>query len=87
MTPQEVAELMLARLEADDVLYQDEIVYVIERECGDEHVRINDNGNLAIQSNVLKAFRKLTEGCVVWEKGERCWRFRKDYDAQGRAQD
>ncbi|GAA5207582.1 DUF6953 family protein [Streptomyces thinghirensis] len=29
---------------------------------------VNDNGNLAISKEVLAAFRKLSEGTVVWER-------------------
>jgi hypothetical protein len=31
----------------------------------------NENGNLAINRQVLKEFRKLTEKTVVWERGVR----------------
>ena len=46
----------------------------IEQTCGEEHVYTNKNGNFAISKDVLKEFRKLTEGKVKWERGERAWR-------------
>ena len=56
------------------------VVYEIESQYGDEFVYINENGNLAVSRNVLSEFRKLTEGKVVWSRGERYWRFKADFD-------
>ena len=80
MTPHDVAQWMLDRLHGDTCLYQDVVVYDIQQRFGEEFAYINDHGNLAIDKGVLNEFRKLTEGSVVWEKGERCWRLRKRYD-------
>jgi hypothetical protein len=76
----DVASFMLERLATDNDLYQDVIVSEILDRFGDEFVYTNDNGNLAIEKKVLAAFRKLTEGDVVWDRRERYWRFREDYD-------
>jgi hypothetical protein len=74
MTPSEVAQFMLDSMGDKSWLYQETIVQKIKRECGEEHVWRNPNGNLAIKPNVLAAFRKLTEGKLVWSRGERAWR-------------
>lgn len=47
---------------------------------------INENGNLAIDKEVLAAFRKLSGGAVVWERGLRYWRRRAEYDPEGKRQ-
>lgn len=83
MTPPtacDVASFMLARMKEDGTLYQEVVVCQIQERFRDEFVYINDNGNLAIDRKVLSEFRKLTEGKVVWNRGEQYWRFREDYD-------
>lgn len=84
-TAADVAQWMVSQLEARKFLYQDEIVYSIQREFGDTFVYTNKNGNLAIVKQILDAFNKLTPD-VVWSRGERCWRNRASYDAPGRMQ-
>lgn len=84
-TPQEVAQWMHAELQrSNGYLYQETVVYEIERLFGREHTYDNEGGNLAIARPVLNAFRKLTEATVVWERGERMWRYRAAHDAPGR---
>ncbi|NEB01933.1 hypothetical protein [Streptomyces sp. SID13726] len=46
----------------------------------------NENGNPAIDKKVLKIFRKISEGTVVWERGARYWRLRNEHDPEGRRQ-
>jgi hypothetical protein len=75
----DVAKFMKNQLGEQKYLYQESIVYEIEAQFGSDFVYINDNGNLSIARTVLKEFRKITPN-VVWERGERCWREREDYD-------
>ena len=79
LTAKDVAEYMKKQLDQQKYLYQEVIVYEIEAKFGSDFVYINENGNLAIGRNVLKEFRKITPN-VVWERGERCWRLREEYD-------
>jgi hypothetical protein len=79
-SPIEVAEFMVKRLNETKYLYQEDIVYQIQSQFGGEFVYDNQNGNPAISPSVLKEFRKLTEGSVVWSRGERLWRKREHYD-------
>ena len=58
----------------------------IEDLFGDEFTYVNENGNRAIDKKVLAEFRKLTKDTVVWERGERRWRLREDYDESGKRQ-
>jgi len=77
----DVAAFMLDRLNEDEMLYQEVVVYEIQDKFGDDFVYTNDNGNLGINRTVLSAFRRLTDGKVVWSRGERYWRFKEDFDS------
>ncbi len=82
-----VASWMKGQLEKHQTLYQDVAVHEIQSRFGPEFTYLNDAGNPAIDRKVLAAFRSLTEGSVVWERGERCWRRRESYDPEGRVVD
>jgi hypothetical protein len=86
MTPREVAEWMLEEIKGTGYLYQEDVVYEIASKFGDEFTYINQNGNLAIDKQVLREFRELTESSVVWKRGEKLWRMREDYDPPGKRQ-
>ena len=82
----DVAKWMLNKIIEDQTMYQEHVVSKIRVEFGEKFIYTNDNGNPAISKAVLKEFRKLTENLVVWEKGERRWRLRGEYDAPGKRQ-
>ena len=86
-TTEEVAQWMLSSVLETGRLYQETGVYSIRDKFGEEFTYINENGNLAIDKNVLKAFRKISNDLVIWERGDRAWRQRADYDQPGRQQD
>ncbi len=83
-TAADVAKWMLETLTRQRELDQEDAAYEIERRFGKRFIYENDNGNPAISREVLKEFRTLTEGTVVWIRGERRWRFREIGDARGR---
>ena len=85
-TPKDVAAWMLQALEERQYLYQEDVVYEIATEFGEEFTYLNANGNLAIDKRVLREFRKLTEATVVWERSERMWRRRMESDPPGSRQ-
>ncbi len=85
-TPDQVAEWMLSELQRVKCLYQETAVYDITSKFGEEFTYCNDSGNPAIAKKVLAAFKKLTGDSVIWERGERMWRFREKYDEPGRQQ-
>lgn len=85
-TAASVAQWMLDELNRVQFLYQEQVVYDIQSRFGDSFVYTNDSGNPAIAKPVLAAFNKLTGDAVVWERGERMWRRRADYDSPGRQQ-
>lgn len=76
----DVAQWMLNQINKKRELYQNEVVYLIEDKFGSQFVYENRNGNLAINREVLKEFRKLTEKTVVWSRIEFCWRIRSADD-------
>ena len=86
-TAKDIADWMAAQLETKRELYQEDVVSEIIKLSGRQFVYTNENGNDAIGKEVLKEFRKLTEGTVVWERGDKCWRKRNPYDAPGRLSD
>lgn len=86
-TAKDVARFMLSELKREKYLYQEQVVFDIQEQFGDEFVYDNENGNPAISKEVLKEFRALTEDRVIWERGERMWRFRESYDETGRMQE
>ncbi len=82
-TPRDVAEWMARQVE-QGALYQDTVVWSIRREFGEQFVHEDANGNLAVARPVLRAFRKLTEQTIVWDRGDRAWRLREPHDQPGR---
>lgn len=82
-----MAEHLLSVLKAQDGwLNQDEAVHEVETFGGPGYIKINANGNEAITSDILKAFRKLTGQSVVWTQEDRAWRWREDGDLPSRKQ-
>ena len=84
-TVEDVARWMLEQVRQGH-LYQEQTVYEIHARFGEQFTYQNDAGNLAIGRDVLKAFRKISEADVVWDKYERAWRLRDQRDAPGRQQ-
>ncbi len=85
-TPEDVAKWMLSELQREKYLYQESVVYDIASKFGEDFTYDNDNGNPAIGRKVLAAFKQLTGDSVIWERGERLWRYREKHDEPGRQQ-
>lgn len=84
LLPEELAKLLLERFNQESFLDQAEAADIIADAGGDEYLRTNDNGNIAIDKSVLAEFRKLTEGVAVWMKSAQAWRmFDPTTDAEG----
>jgi len=81
-TAKDVALFMKEQLDKKKDLYQEDVVYEIEKKFGESFIYINDNGNPAIDRTVLKEFRKITPN-AVWVRGERYWRLRDNSDDTG----
>jgi hypothetical protein len=75
---------MQAALEAEGCLYQDDVVDHLVKAEADEFLRENANGNVALSTSLLSAFRKRNENSVVWVGLGRYWRLRVPEDDVGR---
>lgn len=87
MSNEKIAEWMFNKFKGG-WLYQEDIAWQLKKEFGDDAIYENDNGNYAINKPVLKAFKKITEGKVVWERSDKAWRILSDNEEYtGRQQD
>jgi hypothetical protein len=86
-TPTDVARWMCDELNRTGRLRQAKAAEEIEREFGPSFIYINENGNPAIDKDVLRKFRELTEGYVIWDRSTFEWRHRQPDDAPSRQQD
>ncbi|GAA4413858.1 hypothetical protein GCM10011450_22410 [Advenella faeciporci] len=84
MTPATIAAWMLAQIERDGCIYQDDVVDFLVKAKREDFLTENAEGNQVIGKDVLMMFRKLTETTVVWVKPERYWRWRVAEDEPGR---
>lgn len=79
-----VSDWMLAKIEKDGCLYQDDVVDHIVRTKTEVLLRENIEGNLVLGTTVLNAFKKLTPDSVVWVGPDKYWRWRVAEDEPGR---
>ncbi|MDX9696339.1 MAG: hypothetical protein RBT49_11165 [Bacteroidales bacterium] len=79
VTVTDVAQFMVDELKKQKFLYQEAIVFKIKQNFGEPFYYTNKNGNFAIAKEVLKEFKELTPD-VKWDSGERCWRFKTQFD-------
>ena len=84
MDSKSTSEWMLAQLEKDSCIYQDDVVDFLVRAKCENLLKENADGNLVLSVPVLNAFKKLTPDNVVWVKPDRYWRFRVKEDEPGR---
>lgn len=75
---------MLKLLAKDKCLYQDDVVDHLVKSGADDMLKENADGNLVLNNNVLKAFKKVTEDDVVWVRSGFYWRYRVPEDEPGR---
>lgn len=86
-TAKDVAQWMFDEVRRRNVLEQETAAHQIRMKFGKEFTYENENGNWAINKDVLAAFRKLTGDSIVWDRGSREWRKRHQSDQPGRQQD
>ncbi len=75
---------MLRHLVKDDCLYQDDVVDYLVKNKKEQFLRENHEGNLVLNSALLKEFKKATGESVVWVGSEFYWRYRVLEDEEGR---
>jgi hypothetical protein len=84
-TPEDVARWMLEEFNRHNgELYQEDAAAGIEARFGRSFTYENADGGVSISRAVLRHFRKLTEGTVVWERGDKLWRRKESGDGEGR---
>lgn len=79
------AQWMLAMLERDGCVYQDDIVDMLTKADAEALLRENADGNPVLGALVLTEFKKISAG-AVWIKPDRYWRWRVGEDEPGREQ-
>lgn len=84
MDTKSVSDWMLAQVEKDGCIYQDDVVDHILRGKAEELLRENSDGNLVLGTALLNAFKNLTPYSVVWVGPDRYWRWRVAEDEPGR---
>ncbi|CRM12708.1 hypothetical protein [Pseudomonas sp. 24 E 13] len=84
MDAETVANWMLAQIQREDCIYQEDVVDHLVKAKQESLLTENTDGNLVVGKEVLAAFRKLTPDNVVWVKPDRYWRFRVAEDEPGR---
>ncbi|MCH2000357.1 hypothetical protein MKX21_00805 [Acinetobacter seifertii] len=75
---------MILKLRIDSCLYQDDVVDYLVKNFYFDYLKENADGNLAIATPLLAAFKKQTLFDVVWVKPDRYWRYRVLEDESGR---
>ncbi len=75
---------MIAQLQNDGCLYQDDVVDYIVRSGNESLLKENADGNLVLDRRLLKSFKDLTNNNVVWVQSDFYWRYRVSEDEEGR---
>lgn len=86
ITSSDVAQWMLSTIQEQGELSQNNAFYEINKRFGSSFTSISNSGSPSVGRGVLTAFRKISDGVVIWERGDKKWRKREFYDAPGRQQ-
>ena len=74
MDADSVANWMLAQIDREACIYQDDVVDHLVKAGREDLLIESSDGNQVLGKAVLAAFRKLTPDNVVWVKPDRYWR-------------
>lgn len=80
----DIVSWMVAKLEKDGCLYQDDVVDFLIKERVEEYTQENSEGNQVLNKKLLAEFERQTRDNVVWVRNEFYWRFRVKEDEPGR---
>ncbi|WEK54737.1 MAG: hypothetical protein P0Y55_01260 [Candidatus Cohnella colombiensis] len=72
-TAEEVAEWMVQEIKFRSMLRQEEAIAHVRTHFGEEHVFVNEKGNASLSKDVKKAFRKLHNGRIAWDRDGFFW--------------
>ncbi|MGP2502286.1 DUF6953 family protein [Pantoea ananatis] len=84
LTAKSIAEWMVAAMEKDGCLYQDDVVDFLVKRKEEGFLIENNDGNQVLSKPVLNEFLKLTKENVVWVRSDFYWRYRVPEDEPGR---
>lgn len=84
MDAETVARWMLAQIEREACIYQEDVVDCLVKAKREDLLTENADGNQVVGKAILTTFRDLTKNTVVWVKPDRYWRFRVAEDEPGR---
>lgn len=73
VTAQEVAEWMVQEIRFTGNLYQAAAIDYVKANFGEQFVYVNENGNVSLDKEVKKAFRKLHRGRIAWDRDSFQW--------------
>lgn len=73
-----IAKWLNDKILEEEWVYQSSAVQEIIEEFGDKFSYINENGNPAIDADVLKEFRKIKDKNIEWDRQDFCWRLKDD---------
>lgn len=72
-TAQDVAEWMVGEIKFTGTLRQEAAIEYVRTQFGEQFVFVNENGNASLSKEVKKAFRKLHNGRVAWDRDAFMW--------------
>jgi len=78
----EVAKWMFAEFDRNGVLFHDIAVDRIRELFGTEFTYPVEDGYFGIDQDVLREFRRLGDGQIVWVRFQQFWRRRRPDDSQ-----
>jgi hypothetical protein len=84
MTPADVSAWMVAALEKEGCIYQDDVVDYLVKSGNEQLLKENADGNQVLGKAVLDEFLKATRETVVWVRSGFYWRWRVPEDEEGR---
>ena len=80
----DIVSWMVAKLEKDGCLYQDDVVDFLIKESAEEYTQENSEGNQVLNKKLLAEFERQTRDNVVRVRSEFYWRIIVKEDEPGR---
>ena len=68
-----IAEWMVGEIENRGMLRQEDAIAYVREKFGESYVFINEHGNVSLEKEVKKAFRKQHRGRVAWDRDGFFW--------------
>lgn len=72
-TERQIAEWMVNEIKNRGMLRQEEAIAHVKEHFGEQYIFVNENGNVSLEKEVKKAFRKLHRGRIAWDRDGFFW--------------